>query len=184
MRILPILSCSKRNVPFPSRAGAALRAVLLLFVFALAAAGGSARAADPWSTKFDPKSNAERDVAAAVSVAKAAGKHVIVDVGGEWCGWCHVMDRFVLGNPDLRGRIEANYVWVKVNFSKENLNEAFLARWPKIQGFPHLVVLDGTGKMIAFQDTSELESGKDYDRQRFAAFVEKYAPKAPGRAAR
>lgn len=126
--------------------------------------------------KFDPSRDAAVDVAYAVSLAKRGGKRVIVDVGGEWCSWCHLMDRFIASNADVRSLIDADYIWVKVNFSKENRNEALLARWPKIEGYPHLFFLDANGALLHSQDTSLLESGKGYDRQRFLAMLRRFAP--------
>ncbi|HJU21449.1 MAG TPA: thioredoxin family protein [Casimicrobiaceae bacterium] len=126
--------------------------------------------------KFDPSRDAAADVAYAVSLAKRGGKRVIVDVGGEWCSWCHIMDRFIAANADVRSLIDANYIWVKVNFSKENRNEALLAHWPKIEGYPHLFFLDPNGALVHSQDTSLLESAKGYDRQRFLAMLRRFAP--------
>ena len=111
---------------------------LFLFVFAFPAI---AHAAD-LPSKFDPARDAAADVAHAVAIAKAQGKRVIVDVGGEWCTWCHIMDRFIAANDNVRSLIDAHYVWVKVNYSKQNPNDALLARWPKVAGYPHLFVLD------------------------------------------
>ena len=124
---------------------------------------------------FDPARDPEKDVAAAVALAKAQDKRVIVDVGGEWCSWCHTMDGFIAENDDLKSLVDARYVWVKVNYSKENKNEAFLSRWPKIEGYPHLFVLDADGKLLHSQDTGELEAGKTYDKGKFLAFVQRWA---------
>jgi thiol:disulfide interchange protein len=126
--------------------------------------------------KFDPTRDAAADVAQALALASAEGKRVIVDVGGEWCTWCHIMDRFIAANDDVRALIDASYVWVKVNWSPQNENRALLSRWPKIQGYPHLFVLDANGKLLHSQNTAELEAGKSYDRGRFLAFVKRWAP--------
>jgi thiol:disulfide interchange protein len=125
--------------------------------------------------KFDPTRDAAADVAYAQALAKSQGKRVIVDVGGEWCTWCHIMDRFIAANADLRARIDARFVWVKVNFSPQNRNDALLSRWPQIAGYPHLFVLDANGKLLHSQDTSELEAGKSYDKQRFLDFVDRWS---------
>jgi thioredoxin-related protein len=127
-------------------------------------------------TRFDPARDAAADVAHAAALAKASGKRVIVDVGGEWCTWCHIMDRFIDANDDVRALIDAHYVWVKVNYSMENRNAALLGRWPKIAGYPHLFVLDASGKLVHSQNTSALESGRGYDKQRFIAMLRAWAP--------
>ncbi len=126
--------------------------------------------------KFDPARDAQRDVDTAVAVAKAAHKRVLVDVGGEWCVWCHILDRFIAENADIAALRDANFVWVKVNWSPQNRNAALLSRWPKIAGYPHLFVLDGEGKLLHSQDTGELEAGKSYDKARFARFLREWAP--------
>jgi thiol:disulfide interchange protein len=149
---------------------------------ALLAFAAVALAADLPSV-FDPARDGAADVAHAVALAKTQGKRVIVDVGGEWCTWCHVLDRFIAANDDVRDAIETHYVWVKVNFSKENENSALLARWPKVAGYPHLFVLDPDGAVVLSQDTEELEGGRSYDKARFLAFLARGANELSSRAA-
>jgi len=124
---------------------------------------------------FDPKRDPAADLAAALDMAKAGGKRVIVDVGGEWCSWCHILDRFFAGNAELDALRRSRYVWLKVNWSRENENRAFLARWPKVAGYPHLLVLDADGKLVHSQDTGVLERGKGYDDAKMRAFLTRYA---------
>lgn len=126
--------------------------------------------------KFDPLRNPMADLAAAVITAAKERKRIILDVGGEWCGWCVYMDKFFYQNPKLDKLRNDNYVWVKVNMSPENENTAFLAPFPVPTGYPHLYVLDETGKMIHSQDTASLESGKSYDIAIFTAFLKKWSP--------
>jgi hypothetical protein len=79
----------------------------------------------------------------------------------------------------VRSLLERNYVWVKVNYSKDNRNEAFLSRWPKIRGYPHLFVLDANGALVRSQDTGMLESGKGYDKSRVVTFLQRWRPPVP-----
>ncbi len=154
-----------------------VRLLLLASCLAVAALPRAAVAQD-LPAKFDPARDPAKDVAAAATAARAQGKRVIVDVGGEWCSWCHLLDRFIDDNADVRAARDKGYVWVKVNWSKENKNEAFLSRWPKIEGYPHLFVLDGDGKLLHSQETGSLESGKGYDKARFMDFLRSWSPKA------
>ena len=141
--------------------------------FALLAFAVSASALD-LPKKFDPARDPAKDVAAAAADAKAQGKRVLVDVGGEWCVWCHIMDDFIAADADVRAVLEANYIVVKVNWSPQNKNEAFLSAFPKINGYPHLFVLDGNGKLVHSQETDVLELGRSYDKPKFLAFLKKW----------
>lgn len=146
---------------------------LVLAWIALACLPASPRAGS-LPEKFDPGRDAAKDLATALARAKADGKRVIVDVGGEWCVWCHILDRFFASHPDLDALRASRFVWLKVNFSKENDNRAFLARWPKVAGYPHLFVLDADGTLLHSQDTGALEEGKSYSVARMRAFLERW----------
>ena len=126
--------------------------------------------------KFDPKRDPRSDLASALVTATKTNKNIILDIGGEWCGWCVFMDKFFVQHPEIARLRETNYVWVKVNFSKENENKEFLAAYPEPAGYPHLFVLDPSGKLLKSQDTSELELGKGYDADKVTEFLKQWAP--------
>ena len=143
---------------------------------ALCALVASPRAAaltesSPLPTRFDPARNAARDLDTALQMARATRRRVLVEVGGEWCTWCHIMDHFFVANPDLAKIRDTSFIVLRVNFSKENQNQAFLARWPKVAGYPHFFVLDANGRLLHSQNTSVLEAAKDYDPAAFRAFL-------------
>ena len=128
------------------------------------------------TTKFDPLRDAEKDVQAAIARAGQTHQRILLDVGGEWCGWCHTLDRFFKERNDLTALRDQNFIWVKVNYSPENENKALLSRYPEVKGYPHIFVLDEDGKLLHSQDTSELELGKSYDLEKFFRFLRKWAP--------
>jgi len=127
--------------------------------------------------EYDPARDPAKDLEVALRIARAAGRRVLITVGGEWCSWCHIMDRFFAANPDLKRYRDANYVSLKVNWSAENHNDAFLRRYPAIKGYPHLFVVDANGQLLHSQDTEELETTKNYDPAAIRAFLVKWAPK-------
>lgn len=127
--------------------------------------------------KFDPLRDPKADLSSAMIAAANENKRIILDVGGEWCGWCIYMDKFFYLNPNVDKLRNDNYVWVKVNMSPENENSAFLASYPAPKGYPHLYVLDETGKLLHSQDTAPLEAGKGYDIAQFTAFLKEWTPK-------
>ena len=122
--------------------------------------------------KFDPTRDADADIRLAVAEAKRTNRKVILDVGGEWCGWCHTLDRYFVQNPELRELRDKHYVWLKVNMSGENENKGVLSRYdPKIPGYPHLLVLDADGKLLKSQGTEILEEGPSYNMNRMREFL-------------
>ena len=154
-------------------------ACVIIFSISFSAVGQNNKASSPSRyvpvTTYDPKRDAETDIKEAVLEARRTGKRVLVDVGGEWCIWCHILDKFFDQNPTLLEYREQNFVMVKINYSPENKNEKFLSRYPKIPGFPHLFILDTKGKLLHSQDTSELEEGKSYNLDKFSAFLKRWA---------
>jgi thiol:disulfide interchange protein len=128
-------------------------------------------------TKFDPDSDSSQDLSAAIEEAKRTKRNVLIEVGGEWCEWCHIMDSFYAKNPDLLSLRDTNYVLVKVDVSEGHPNAEFLSRFPKIDGVPHIFILDSNGKLLHSEDTSELEEGETYNLKRFKKFLEKFAPR-------
>jgi len=128
-------------------------------------------------TKFDPSNDPSKDLQLAVAEAQKTGKNIILDVGGEWCIWCHRIDSFIEGHEEINNFLHNNFVIMKVNYSQENKNENFLSAYPKISGYPHFFVLDKDGKLLHSQDTGKLEEGKDYNPEKFMSFLRVWAPK-------
>jgi thiol:disulfide interchange protein len=157
--------------------------MLVLLAFPQAISQGNVSAKHPavsQSKIFDPNRDAAKDIEAAVAEASRTGKRVLVDVGGDWCRWCHEMEGYIEAHPALRTLRDRNYVTVKVNWSPENENRAVLSKYPKIPGYPHLFVLDKTGELLHSQNTGDLEDGKtSYDLQKFTSFLTRWAP--PGK---
>jgi thioredoxin-related protein len=127
--------------------------------------------------KFDPGRDPASDLQNAIVEAQKTNKNIILDVGGEWCVWCHRIDTFIESHEDINNFLHENYVIMKVNYSPENKNEKFLSNYPRIQGYPHFFVLNKDGMLLHSQDTGKLEKGKDYDTERFMTFLQVWAPK-------
>ncbi len=130
---------------------------------------------DAGTEKFDPSRNPEKDLLAAEARAAKSNQRILLDVGGEWCSWCHKLDKFFETNHDVADFLHKNFVVVKINYSKENKNEEFLSRFPQIKGYPHLFVLDQKGKLLHSQDTGLLESGDHHDHDKVFEFLKKWA---------
>ena len=131
------------------------------------------------AVKFDPARDAEKDIKEAVIAARQSGRRILLDVGGEWCIWCHRLDSLFIKNNDLEEYRDKHFVVVKINVSKENMNKEVLSNYPKVAGYPHLFVLDQNGELLCSQNTGELEYPEDYpvkghDRAKVFAFLRKW----------
>lgn len=130
--------------------------------------------------KFDPARDAQKDIQDAIVLAKKSNKRILLDIGGEWCIWCHRLDSLFIQNRDLENYLNKHYVVVKVNVSKENENKEVLSNYPKVAGYPHIFILNKNGQLIRSQDTGELEFPKDHpykghNRTKVFEFLKKWA---------
>jgi len=104
------------------------------------------------------------------------GKRILLQVGGEWCGWCHRLDQFIQDHPAILEKLRSDYLIMKVTYTSKNQNRPFLSQYPKIPGYPHIYVLESDSSLLHSQGTLELEEGKSYSEQAILDFLERWAP--------
>ena len=126
---------------------------------------------------YDPKRDPAADLKLSIEQAKPAGKRILVQVGGDWCSWCHLMNKYFHENEKVAAALAKDFVIQKVNYSEENRNKEFLAKYPAIKGYPHLYVLDADGTLLHSQNTADLEEGKGYNERVMLEFLAKWAKK-------
>ena len=129
---------------------------------------------------YDPSRDPAVDLAATVAQAKASGKRILLQVGGDWCSWCHRLDAYIQVQPAVARALGENFILMKVNYSDENHNEAFLSQDPAIPGYPHWFVLDADGKLLHSQDTADLEAGETYSQPAILMVVDQWKASAGG----
>ncbi|MBK5272006.1 MAG: thioredoxin family protein [Bacteroidia bacterium] len=135
-------------------------------------------------TKFNlysPSENAEQEIAKALKEAKANNKHVLIEIGGNWCIWCARFNDFTSNDLKIDSIIKSGFIVYHLNYSKENYNAELLAKYdyPQRFGFPVFLVLNNKGKLIHTQNSWYLEDGKkSYDRDKTISFFNDWSPKA------
>lgn len=126
--------------------------------------------------EYDSKRNAENDLKDAIAEAKRTNKRVILEVGGLWCSWCKILDNYFAKHKELLEYREKNFIMLKINFSPENENKTFLSQYPKIDGYPHIFILESEGTLLHSQNTGDLEEGKSYNFDKMFEFLKTWAP--------
>jgi uncharacterized protein YyaL (SSP411 family) len=137
---------------------------------------------------YNENINTLEQIDEAVSQAKAAGKYVVCQVGGNWCPWCLRFADFITSDEDIAKLINDNFIYIHVNYNPHRAASAEKTKQAKQTmsrlgnparfGFPVMVVLDADGKVIHTQDSSFLEEGQGYDKEKVMRFFSNWTPKA------
>lgn len=149
---------------------------ICLFALSLGFVSSTAIAADKI---FDPASDPAKDLVVAEQTAAREHKNILLDVGGNWCGWCMLLDRTTHNEASLHTALEAQFVVLHVNWSPENPNEAFLRHYPKVDGYPHFFVLTANGKLLKSQSTDYFETdhtlAHGYNVEKLQRFLQQWS---------
>ena len=124
-----------------------------LFILGIALALAAGLIA-PASTRAE--SGWETDLKKAQAQAKSGNKLVFLDfTGSDWCGYCIRLDREILSKPAFKQYAEKNLVLVEIDFPRAKPQTTDLRKQNQqlaeqygIQGFPTIVVLNGSGKSV------------------------------------
>ncbi|MBO5629813.1 MAG: hypothetical protein J5965_12150, partial [Aeriscardovia sp.] len=105
-----------------------------------------------------------------------------------WCPWCLRFADFITKDSEIAQTICDNFVYIHVYYNprksegEEKMKRAaeMLKRLnsPQRFGFPVFVVLDENGKVLHHQDSSYLEEGQGYNKEKVMCFFQNWTPKA------
>ena len=148
--------------------------LLALSLFAPAAAAQTPAGGLYVNDGYDWRANPYQDLERAITRASAENKRILIVVGGDWCVWCEVLDLHLARNADVRAAFERSFLLLKVNYSRQNENIAFLSGFPPAAGYPDFLILDANGAYLGHQPTDALENGRGYDPARMLAFATRW----------
>jgi len=131
-----------------------------------------------YSTSYDDKRDPFKDAQAAITLAQQTNRNVLIEIGGNWCTWCHKMDAFLEQNPEIYQELHSKFVVLKINVSDSNENEKFMKALPPVLGYPHMYVSTASGKMILSKDTAELQEDGKYSTEHWLNFIRQWQPQA------
>ncbi|WP_397570341.1 thioredoxin family protein [Schlesneria sp. T3-172] len=124
---------------------------------------------------YDETADAKELIAKAIRRAQRDDKQVIIEWGGNWCGWCYLLHDCFTKVPEVAKIVNEEYELVLVD---SNSNEKLMKEYTgdhSVQGFPHLTIVDQEGKVLTNQDTEPLEQGRGHDPALVTAFLSKWA---------
>ena len=157
-------------------------AFMLAFVLMMAHAQGGLKRV--YNESIDPMAQIDE----AVAKAKADGKFVVCQVGGNWCPWCLRFADFVEKDTAVNKVVNDNFEYIHVNYNRRQTAgaeavkkaEQLMNRLGNCErfGFPVFVVLDENGSILHIQDSSFLEEGKGYSEEKVVRFFKNWTPKA------
>lgn len=137
---------------------------------------------------YDEDINPLEQIDQAVVKAKADGKFVICQVGGNWCPWCLRFADFISKDSDISKVIADNFNYIHVNYNprksggeeKQQQAKALMQRLDNCGrfGYPVFVVMNEEGKVIHLQDSSFLEEGQSYNQEKVLRFFKSWTPEA------
>jgi len=129
---------------------------------------------------YNPDANVSAALSQGIVKAKAENKNLFLQVGGNWCPWCVKFHKMCSEDQDIKTLMGKSYIWILVNYSKENKNLAEMKKleFPQRFGFPVFVILDSTGKRIHTQNSSYLEEGEGYSKKKVIDFLTQWTPEA------
>jgi thioredoxin-related protein len=148
---------------------------ILFFFFVTGILSVQANNAD---SLYHPMANAKKDIADAVAKAKQEKKHVLIQAGGNWCGWCKEFNRFTTTDKQMDSAINADYIVYHLNYSPQNKNAEIFKQYgfPNRFGYPVFLILDANGKLIHTQNSSYLEEGRSYSKKKVLDFLVSWRP--------
>lgn len=126
---------------------------------------------------YDTSADADAQVNAALAKAKAEGKRVLLDMGGNWCPDCVILSN-IMRLPDVAPFIDAHYEVVLVDMGRFNKNMQIPRRFgvdERIQGAPALLVLDSDGKLLDAGHLTELDTARTMQPQAIVDWLAKWA---------
>ena len=158
-----------------------MKKILTFAILAVLALGANAQLKKVYNDDINPMEQIDK----AIAQANEQGKFVICQVGGNWCPWCLRFADFITKDEEIANLIDENFVYIHVSYNPhkstdEARDKAMLKRLgnPGRFGYPVFVVLDANGNVIHIQDSSYLEEGKGYHKDKVLQFFMHWTPKA------
>jgi len=110
--------------------------------------------------------------------AKASGKLLLIDLGGNWCGDCRILQA-TMDLPEMKTFLDRNFEMVSVDVGHMDKNLQVPARYgvtSKLEGVPAIFVVDPkTGQqLVSKAQIADLADARHMAPQDLANWLAKY----------
>ena len=120
---------------------------------------------------FDPNQNPALELRNASMRATSEKKNILVEMGADWCVWCHRLEEFIADHSELAILRSRNFVHVRVYTGDGEMASDILQKFPPFDGIPHYFVYNHEGKLLLSQNTQPFELGESYDYEKIWEFL-------------
>ena len=127
---------------------------------------------------YDPQFDALADVDSALNTARATGKRVLIEFGGQGHPDCGKLYDALRENAELSARLRDGFVLVLVDTDYPDAGQIVYKKYApptSRKGLPALCVLNPDGTVRHIDDTADLKTGDDYDIDKLKSFLEKWS---------
>ena len=133
-----------------------------------------AQLATPLPYPYNAAADADAQVVRAKARARKAGKLLLIDLGGNWCGDCRILTG-VMERPDLKPFLDAHYITVLVDVGRFDRNLQIPARYgitERLEGVPALLIVDPkTDRLLDAGQVTALADAHDMSPQGLADWL-------------
>ena len=130
----------------------------------------------PLPVPYDDRADADKALAATIARAKANGKRVLIDLGGNWCTDCRILAA-VMELPELKPFIAKHYEVVEIDVGRMNRNLQIPAKYgvTKLVGVPTVLIVETNGTLINATNSADLADARSMNPQGIANWLARWA---------
>jgi thiol-disulfide isomerase/thioredoxin len=119
----------------------------------------------PLPLPYDESADAPAQLAAAIDRAKAGGKFVLLDFGGNWCPDCRIVAG-TLALDDVKPVLDRTFEVVMIDVGRLNKNLGLAAGYGvKLSAVPTIIILDSQGHVMNSGNPSALSDARTMSTQ-------------------
>jgi thiol:disulfide interchange protein len=128
-----------------------------------------------YSLRFDRARDPDIDIQSARAAASAAGRNILLVVGGDWCVWCFLLDRHFSKDAEAAHSWYGAFEVLRIYYGEDNRNTKFLSHYPDFELFPHFFIVAADGRVLGSSTADVLIRDAKYDNALMREFIRQWS---------